>query len=110
MSEPSEVAGLNDKQVILIERGTTTPTIITGLTAKDVDPRDYATIIAAGDPFMDIEGAHVGYDVAKEWILIFAPRDTAGLNELQEKFVYIADSSLELQDSAANTYTGDQWK
>jgi hypothetical protein len=91
----------------LVERGTITPTIITGVVVESVDLRTYADVIAASGTFLELSGCG-GYDDTAEWWLTYDAADQA-LKDAQRKFVYLAGTDL-LVSNGTSDVTGTRWE
>lgn len=94
--------------VTLVERGSKTPTVITGVLVESVDLRDYATVAGDTSIFLTLSNAS-GYDDAKEWWMTFDAYDQA-LEDPQRKYVYIADDTLMINDYTTGDEPGRMWE
>lgn len=105
MTAPSLVSS-DQARCTLVERGSKTPSVITGVTCTYVNLLDYDTITGVSGTFLTLTGT-TGYDDSKEWWLIFDGFDTA-IADFQTKYIYFAETDLMLEPSSGDV-PGRTW-
>jgi hypothetical protein len=102
--------------VTLTERGTKAPIRITGVIVEYVNPHDYATADAGDETFLelDLDSATYDppgseYDSEKEWYVTHDDY-TAALYDPQRSWIFIADSSQQIEHPDTGHETGREWE
>ena len=106
MSAPEDQGCCDDYAVKLIEIGSSTPTVYTGLRVKDVTTDDYS---ASPTEFFKVYGAagwNASFDVNKDYYMVFDDYDATNIQSCQKRYVYQADTSGEIVSGTP----GDRWK